>query len=144
MTIEKHSIPNSTAAIWGETVNLNWFLNEELPADTIGGVETRTKSVPARSVRRYKGDPNPYEIKALTEVRYLYDPGRKNGGATPGQELILVAGAEKRSFTYVGSFVDVHAFLLGAVKYDTTVYSAGAGYELKAVSAGMVTSAKAR
>ena len=144
MAIEKHSIPDSTAAIWGETVNLNWFLNTPLSPDTIGGVETRTKAVPQRSVRRYKGDPNPYEIKAQPTVRYLYDPGRKNGGATPGQELILVSGDEKRSFTYVGSFVDVHAFLLGDVKADTTVYSAGAAYELKAATPGMVTSAKAR
>lgn len=143
MTIEKHSIPDSTAAIWGETVNLNWFLKTELAPDTVGGVETRTKSVPARSVRRYKGDPTPYEIKAQPAVRYLYDPGRKNGGATPGQELILVANGEKRSFTYVGSFVDVHAYLMGDVQYDTTVYSAGAGYELKATG-GEALAAKVR
>ena len=138
MAIEKHSIDGSCAAIWAETANLNYFLKTSLEPDTVGGVENRTKDIPKRTVSRYVNDPNPYEIKALTGVRYLYDPGRKNGGATPGQEMILADGVEKRSFTYTGSFLDVHAYMVGNAKMDLTLYSAGAGYEIKATGAEAV------
>ena len=138
MAIEKHSIDGSSAAIWAETANLNYFLKTSLEPDTVGGVENRTKDIPKRTVSRYVNDPNPYEIKALTGVRYLYDPGRKNGGATPGQEMILADGVEKRSFTYTGSFLDVHAYMVGNAKMDLTLYSAGAGYEIKATGAEAV------
>jgi len=138
LAIEKHSIDGSSAAIWAETANLNYFLKTSLEPDTVGGVENRTKDIPKRTVSRYVNDPNPYEIKALTGVRYLYDPGRKNGGATPGQEMILADGVEKRSFTYTGSFLDVHAYMVGNAKMDLTLYSAGAGYEIKATGAEAV------
>lgn len=137
MAIEKHSIDGTSAAIWAETANLNYFLNTALEPDTVGGVENRTKNIPERTVRRYVGDPNPYTIPAQTGVRYLYDPGRKNGGATPGQEMILDDGVEKRSMTYVGSFIDVHAFFVGNAKMDLRLYSAGASYSIKAVSEGV-------
>ena len=137
MAIEKHSIDGTSAAIWAETANLNYFLKTALEPDTIGGVENRTKDIPKRTVRRYVGDPNPYEIPAQTGVRYLYDPGRRNGGATPGQEMILDDGVEKRSMTYVGSFIDVHAFFVGNAKMDLRLYSAGASYSIKAVGEGV-------
>ena len=143
MAIEKHSIDGTAAAIWAETANLNYFLKTALEPDTVGGVENRTKSIPKRTVSRYINDPNPYEIQAQESVRYLYDPGRKNGGATPGQEMILADGVEKRSMTYTGSFIDVHAFFVGNAKMDLTLYSAGAGYEIKAAG-GEALAAKAR
>lgn len=143
MAIEKHSLDGTTAAIWAETANLNYFLKTALEPDTVGGVENRTKNIPERTVRRYVGDPNPYKIPAQTGVRYLYDPGRKNGGATPGQEMILADGVQKRSMTYTGSFIDVHAYFVGNAKMDLTLYSAGAGYEIKAVG-GEALAAKAR
>ena len=143
MAIEKHSIDGSSAAIWAETANLNYFLKTSLEPDTVGGVENRTKDIPKRTVSRYVNDPNPYEIKALTGVRYLYDPGRKNGGATPGQEMILADGVEKRNFTYTGSFLDVHAYMVGNAKMDLTLYSAGAGYEITATG-GEAVAAKVR
>lgn len=135
MAIEKHTLGETSAAIWAETANLNYFLKTELTPDTVGGVENRTKNIPKRTVRRYVGDPNPYEIPAQTGVRYLYDPGRRNGGATPGQEMILADGVEKRSMTYTGSFIDVHAYFVGNAKMDLTLYSAGASYEVKATGA---------
>ena len=136
MAIEKHSIDGTKAAIWAETANLNYFLKEALTPDTVGGVENRTKNIPQRTVSRYINDPNPYTVKAQTGVRYLYDPGRRNGGATPGQEMILADGIEKRSMTYTGSFIDVHAFFVGNAKMDLTLYSAGASYSIKAVGNG--------
>jgi len=143
LAIEKHSIDGSSAAIWAETANLNYFLKTELTPDTVGGVENRTKNIPKRTVRRFVGDPNPYEIPAQTDVRYLYDPGRKNGGATPGQEMILADGVQKRSMTYTGSFIDVHAYFVGNAKMDLRLYSAGASYSIKAVGEGLAN-AKAR
>ena len=143
MAIEKHTLGETSAAIWAETANLNYFLKTELTPDTVGGVENRTKNIPKRTVRRYVGDPNPYEIRALTGVRYIYDPGRRNGGATPGQEMILADDIEKRSMTYVGSFIDVHAYFVGNAKMDLTLYSAGASYSIKAVGADLAN-AKAR
>lgn len=135
MAIEKHSIDGTKAAIWAETANLNYFLKTELTPDTVGGVENRTKNIPQRTVSRYINDPNPYTIKAVTGARYLFDPGRKNGGATPGQEMILADGVEKRSMTYTGSFIDVHAYFVGNAKMDLTLYSAGASYSIKATGA---------
>jgi hypothetical protein len=143
LAIEKHSIDGTSAAIWAETANLNYFLKTSLEPDTVGGVENRTKDIPKRTVSRYVNDPNPYEIPAQTGVRYLYDPGRRNGGATPGQEMILADGIQKRSFTYTGSFIDVHAYMVGNAKMDLTLYSAGAGYEITATG-GEAVAAKVR
>ena len=132
MAIEKHTVNElQGTAIWGETPNLQYFLNTTIEADTVGGVETRTKNIPARSMRRYVGDPNPYNIGPVTGARYVYDPGRRGGSATPGKEMILDDGVERRSFTYVGSFVDVHAFILGDAKMDLTLYSEGDSYPMK-------------
>ena len=86
MAIEKHTVNETTgAAIYAETANINYFLKTALEPDTVGGIEVRQKSYPERSVRRYVGDPKPYIIPAVSVVRYLYDPGRRNGSSTPGQ-----------------------------------------------------------
>mgnify|MGYP006251653783 CR=1 FL=1 len=139
MAIEKHTInEQQKTAIWAETANLQYFLSTSIEADTVGGVETRTKDIPSRSVRRYVGDPNPYNVPAVSGARYLYDPGRRGGSATPGKEMILDDGTERRSFTYVGSFVDVHAFILGDAKMDLALYSEGDGYSIKAAEAAAV------
>ena len=146
MAIEKHTVNEQTgAAIYGESDNLNYFLKTALEPDTIGGIEARTKSYPKRTVRRYVGDPNPYEIPPVATVRYLYDPGRRNGSATPGQEMILDDGTEKRSFTFTGSYIDIHAFIMGNAKMDLTLYSPGASNKIKAADGGELiapTSAK--
>ena len=143
--IEKHTINETTgAAIYGENANLQYFLKTEIAPDTVGGIEVRTKSYPQRSVRRYVGDPDPYTVKAVPTVRYLYDPGRKNGAATPGQEMILDDGVERRSFTFTGSFVDIHAFILGDAKMDLTLYSPGASNEIKASGNGQAVSTAAK
>jgi len=134
MAIEKHTVDvTNQAAIYGETANINYFLKTPLAADTVAGVEVRTKDIPARTVRRYKGDPAPYSVGAVNGVRYLYDPGRKNGAATPGKEMILDDGVEKRAFTYTGAWVDIHAFILGDASMDLTAYSEGAAYVITAV-----------
>jgi len=55
----------------------------------------------------------------------------------------LADDVEKRSMTYTGSFIDVHAFFVGNAKMDLRLYSAGASYSIKAVGEGLAN-AKAR
>ena len=136
MAIEKHTYDNNGNAIYAETANINYFLNTALEPDSVSGVEERTKNIPQRTVRRYVGDPDPYTVGAVSGARYLYDPGRKNSNATPGKEFMLDDGIEKRAFTYTGSFVDLHAFILGDAKMDLTLFSEGAWYEVKVVGNG--------
>ena len=143
MPIQKHSIANSSAAIYAETANINYFLSTELVPDSVGGAENRQKSIPSRSVRRYPGDPTPYDVNSVTAT-YLYDPGRRNGAATPGKEMILNDGTEKRCFTYTGSWTDVHAFLVGNAAMDLAAYSESARYDIAAAGEQQPQAVKAR
>lgn len=127
--IRKHSLPNTEAAIWGETANLNFFLDTQLVADSADGVENRQQTVSASSRRRYAGDNNPVSVAGHTRV-VLYDPGRRNGAATPGKSMMLVGGGERRAFTYTGPWVDVHAFLVGDAAMDLIAYSESARYDI--------------
>lgn len=136
MAIQKHSLAGTDAAIYAESANINYFLTTTLSPDSAGGVENRTKEVPSRTVRRYPGDPTPYSIQSVTAT-YLYDPGRRNGSATPGKEMILDDGVEKRVFTYTGPWTDVHAFLVGDAAMDLAAYSESARYDIKAVAPGL-------
>ena len=135
MAIQKHSLPGKSAAIYGETANINYFINTDLVADSAGGVVNQNQTVKAHSRRRYVGDPTPSNVASHART-VMYDPGRRNGLATPGQEMILTDGVEKRSFTYTGSWTEVHAFLVGEAAMDITAYSASAAYVIAAASAG--------
>jgi hypothetical protein len=132
MSIQKHTYDASGNAIYAETANINYFLKTALEPDTVGGVVNKQSPVKAFSRRRYKGDDEKANIKATTRD-YLYDPGRRNGNATPGSPFILDDGEEKRSFTFTGPFTDLHAFLVGDAKMDFRVYSPSASYEITAV-----------
>lgn len=135
MSIQKHSLDGTDAAIYAETDNLNYFLASELEPDTVGGVTNAQASVSAFTRRRYSGDATPINVSAH-QREYLVDPGRRNGSATPGKGMILDDGVEKRSFTYTGPWTDVHAFLTGALKPGLTkCYSESARYDIT-VSAG--------
>ena len=143
MAIQKHSIPDSSAAIYAETANINYFLKTALEPDSVEGVVNKQKEIPARSVRRYPGDSSPYSVPKVTAT-YLYDPGRRNGAATPGKEMILNDGVEKRCFTYTGSWTDVHAFLVGDAKMDLAAYSDSARYDIAAAGETQPQAVKAR
>ena len=92
----------------------------------------KTANVKAFSRRRYPGDPEPSNVSATTR-EFLYDPGRRNGNATPGKPFILDDGLEKRSFTFTGPFNDLHAFIVSDAKMDLTIYSPSASYIITAV-----------
>ena len=101
-----------------------------------GTVVNKTANVSSFTRRRYPGDPAPSNVGATTR-EYLYDPGRRNGAATPGSPFILDDGVEKRSFTFTGPFTDLHAFLVGDAAMDLTVYSPSASYEITVADAGV-------
>ena len=60
--------------------------------------------------------------------------------------MILDDGTEKRSFTFTGSFIDIHAYIMGNAKMDLSLYSESARYLIKASGeqAAPLTSAKSR
>lgn len=143
MAIQKHSLDGTSAAIYAQTENINYFLNSPLAPDSASGVENRTRAVPQRSVRRYPGDPTPYTVAPTTAV-FIHDPGRRNGSATPGRQMILDDGVEKRSFTYTGPWTDVHSFLVGAAKMDLKAYSSSARYDIATASEAQVPAGRSR
>ena len=134
MTIQKHVFDLEGHAIYAETANINYFLKTALTPASAEGVVNKTASVSAFSRRRYPGDPEPSNVSASSRD-FLYDPGRRNGNATPGQPFILDDGVEKRSFTFTGPFTDLHAFLVGDAKMDFRVFSPSASYDIAAVDA---------
>ena len=73
----------------------------------------------------------------------MYDPGRRNGAATPGKDMLLSDDTERRAFTYVGPWTDVHAFLVGQAKMNLKAYSESARYDISAAAAeGVQTRSK--
>jgi len=135
MAIQKHVYDENGNGIYGETANINYFLSTPLSPASAEGVTNKTANVSAFTRRRYPGDPEPSNVSASTR-EFLYDPGRRNGNATPGSPFILDDGVEKRSFTYTGPFTDLHAFLVGDAKMDFRVFSPSASYDITAVEGG--------
>ncbi len=134
MSIQKHVFDLEGNAIYAETANINYFLTTPLTPASAEGVVNKSANVKAFSRRRYPGDPEPSNVSAATR-EFLYDPGRRNGNATPGQPFILDDGVEKRSFTFTGPFLRLHSFLVGDAKMNFTIYSPSASYEIAAIDA---------
>ena len=131
MTIQRHTIPGGEAAIYGETANINFFVQTALEADAAGAVVNRQSNVRAHSRRRFPNDTTPTNVSAHAR-EWLQDPGRRNGSATPGKPMILDDGTEKRAFTFTGPWTDVHSFLVGNAKMDLMAYSPSARYSITA------------
>jgi len=131
MAIQKHSLEGTDAAIYGETANINYFVNTALTPDSAGSVVNKQSSVKTFTRRQYPGDSTPINVSAHTR-EFMVDPGRRNGAATPGKEMILDDGTEKRSFTYTGPWMDVHAWLVGDAKMALKAYSESARYDIAA------------
>jgi hypothetical protein len=134
MAIQKHTFDLNGNAIYAETDNINYFLKTSLEPDTVGGVVNKQAQVKAFTRRRYKGDDEQANVSTGTR-EYLFDPGRRNGNATPGSPFILDDGTEKRSFTFTGPFTALHAFIVGDAKMDLLIYSPSARYEISTAEA---------
>ena len=135
MSIQKHVYDLKGNGIYAETANINYFLKTPLAPASEGGVVEKTANVKAFSRRRYPGDVEPSNVSASTR-EFLYDPGRRNGNATPGKPFILDDGVEKRSFTFTGPFNDLHAFILSDAKMTLRLFSPSASYAITAVDGG--------
>jgi len=127
MTVEKFSPAGFELDIYAEAANINYFLNTELTPVRETGIVNKQVDVKPHTRRKYKGDPAPSNIPK-TERIFMYDPGRIDRSALPGQPFILKQGTEKRQFTFSGNVVDLHAFLISDVKEQTMLYTTGAPY----------------
>jgi len=134
MSIVKMTTPEGNNAIYGEVDNINYFITTDLEADSAGEVQNREASVTSFKRKRFAGDTEPSTVSAHTR-EYLYDPGRTNGSAIPGNPFILDDGTERRQFHYTGDFVDLHAFFVGEAAMDLSLYSQSAKYAIAAASA---------
>lgn len=127
--ISKMTTPAGTNTIIGEPANINYFLKTPLEPDSAASVQNKQTTVKAHTRRRYFNDTAPSNVSAATRD-YLFDPGRRNGNALPGNPFILDDGVEKRQFQYTGTFIDLHAFFVGEAKQSLTLYSQSATYSI--------------
>ena len=125
----KMTVPGDLNAIYGEPANINYFITTPLVPDSVDGVVNRQSTVKAHTRRRYATDDTPVNVSG-SEREWLFDPGRRNGSAIPGNPFILDDGIEKRAFHYTGTFMNLHAFFVGEAKMDFTLYSQSAAYEI--------------
>ena len=133
MAIVKHIYDATNGySIYGETANINHFLKVNLVPASVGSVVNKQSTVKGFSRRRYVGDPAASNVSSAVRD-YLFDPGRRNGIATPGKPFILDDGTEKRQFTFTGPFSALHAFFILDVAKDCTLYSPSAAYRLTAI-----------
>ena len=122
--------------IYGEPANINYFVNTDLESVTVGGVENRESAVRTHPRRQYPGDPTPYNVPGHSR-RYLFDPGRTNGNALPGEPFILSDGVETRQFTVQGNIMDLHSYLVGEASMNLVLKTArGASYAIAAAAGG--------
>ena len=138
MAIQRHTLEGSDAAIYGETANINYFVKTALTPDSAGAVVNKQSTVKSFQRRQYPGDPTPINVSSHPR-EFMVDPGRRNGAATPGKQMILDDGTERRSFTYTGPWMDVHAWLVGDAKADLKAYSESARYDIAAASEQQVS-----
>ena len=135
MAAQKMTIPDGDVTIIGEPANINYFLNTALVPDSEANTENRQSAVKAHTRRQYVGDPTAINVSQSNRT-WLYDPGRRNGAAIPGNPFILDDGTEKRQFHYTGNFIDLHAFMVGEAKMALTLYSQSAAYSIAAAVQG--------
>ena len=102
--------------------NLDYFidiagsgLDQRDSADVVVA-ETNSKGGTA-SVRRYPGDPSPYN-RSNTSSKIMKNRTVRHGNALPGKGFTLDDGTERRQFTYQGDLRALHALLVGNLKVN--------------------------
>lgn len=130
MAIERITIPAAAGRnefrIYAELPNINHFLKTALTSDVAAGVSNKQVTVKATTRRQYPADPTPFNVPG-TAREVLIDPSRKSGNGLPGRNFRLVmdagtAGEENRQFTYVGRFIDLHAWLRTQAKAEIHLF----------------------
>lgn len=134
MSIVKMIPDGTNIAIYGEPDNINYFVTTDLAAATEDSVENKTSTVSSHTRRKFATDDSPSNVSSHSR-EFLFDPGRRNGGAVPGQIFILDDGTERRQFHFTGSVMDLHAYLVGEAAMDLTFISPSAAYDISAAAA---------
>lgn len=134
MTIVKMIPEGTDIAIYGEPANINYFVSTDLEPATAGAVVNRESTVSSFKRRRFVGDDEPVTVSSF-DREYMFDPGRRNGGGTPGRPFILDDGTERRQFSFTGTVADLHAYLVGDAAMAFTLFSPSASYEIAAAEA---------
>jgi len=112
--------------------SINWFLVDPVTDDTTAAAEVKVKQIPIHPRKKGPTDQFPTNVSSHPAT-YLKDPSLKSGNALPGKYFILktVPGLAddlaQRQFTYTGRFMDLKNYLDANIKYDTYLYSEGAG-----------------
>ena len=133
MTYSKMIPTDSNIAIYGEPANINYFVTTDLEPASEGAVVDKSSSVKTFKRRRFVGDDEPVSVVAHTR-EYMFDPGRRNGGGTPGKPFILDDGTERRQFSFTGTVKDLHAYIVGEAAMDLTLFSPSASYTITAAA----------
>lgn len=126
--------------IYGETANINYFLNTNLVPDAESGVTNHQSTVRTHTRQQYPGDTTTQSVASHTR-NYMRDKTRSSGSALPGKNFVLKEitsddGGEKREFTFKGRVMDLHAFLSGDASKDMMLYlNTGAKYTIELVVA---------
>lgn len=140
MAILPHSITlpgGGEITIYGETANINYFINGDLEADTVDGPVDAQVSVSSSTRRQYPGDATTINVSG-SQREFVKDPSRSSGSALPGRSFILkeIDGPEKRQFTFKGDLMDLHAFMRAEAAMDLYLYNhTGARYTIPATVA---------
>lgn len=122
MTAKKHTLTDDDIrpiVVYGETANLNYFLDTDVSPDLEADVTFEAVQMPSRSRRQYPGDATPISVSGGTAV-FMRDPTASKGLALPGKEFTLwerLEGGgdlgepgEKRTFTFTGAVQDLVTF----------------------------------
>ena len=129
MTTVKMIPDGKNIAIYGEPANINYFVKTDLAAASLDSVENKTSTVSSHTRRRYVGDASPSNVSSHSR-EFLYDPGRRNGGALPGQIFILDDKTERRQFHFTGDVMDLHSYFVGEAAMALTLVSPSGSYEI--------------
>jgi hypothetical protein len=121
--------------IFGETDNINYFLDTPLTPDAAQGAYNVTSSVKSHTRRQYPGDVTLINVSSHPRVS-LVDPSQTSGNALPGRPFVLAeVGGDKqrRQFTLKGQVIDLHSFLSSEAAFDLNLHtSSGAKKKIAA------------
>ena len=101
--------------IYGETANINYFLNTNLVPAQDEGVTNHTSTVGTFTRQQYPGDTTTQSVAGHTR-NYMKDGSRRSGSALPGKNFVLKEDkadgtGEVRTFSFKGRVMDLKVFL---------------------------------
>ena len=133
--VDSNATEGNELTIWTiAPENLNYFIDvagaglEPQGSDDVVVALSESKGGNA-SVRRYPGDPAPYN-RANVAKQIMKNRVVRHGNSLPGRRFILDDGTERRQFTYQGDVKAVHALLVGNLKMEVKFTNANGAWEI--------------